>query len=68
MSIDQPIEDLIRQVSELDRSACIAHLRQVRSPRLDFDDAYLATRTVEQLRHLLLAALLRVRKAQGHHA
>jgi hypothetical protein len=63
MSSPLPIEQLVQSVQDLDRGACAARLRQMRNPRLDFSDAFLAGQSDEQLRHLLLAALIQSHKS-----
>jgi hypothetical protein len=63
MSSPLPFEQLVQSVQVLDRRACAARLRQMRSPRLDFSEDFLAGQSEEQLRHLLLAALIQSHKS-----
>lgn len=60
MSLDQPFESTLRQIHELDRSACIHELMNFRYVPLDFTHEYLSGMSVERLRHVLLAAVLAV--------
>jgi len=45
-----------RRIQAMDRAACIEALRRFDRFPLDFTDDYLAGLSVEQLRHILLAA------------
>lgn len=62
MCLDLPVEELIARLSQLSRQECIEYLRRFQRPPLDFTEEYLAERSVEQLRHLLLAACLQAQK------
>ena len=68
MTSAQVYESLIVEVCDLDRSALIARLTHFEGPlQLDFTDAYLASCSTENIRHLLLAAMWRCRvKGQGN--
>ena len=60
MSIEQPIESVVRNIHELDRSGCIHELMAFRAIPLDFSREYLDGMSDERLRHVLLAAVLTV--------
>jgi len=62
MRFDLPLERLLQQIATLDRADCIAALKQLPRPRLDFTDAYLEQQNVDELRHLLTAAVLAARR------
>jgi hypothetical protein len=62
MSVDLPIDQLVATIHRLDRPGCIRELRAIARPRLDFTDDFLEAMSVEQLRHVLLAACLQARK------
>lgn len=64
MRVDQPIEKLIAAVQRLDRAGCLRELRRIRRPRLDFTDEYLAQQSLDQLRHIVLAACIQARKSE----
>lgn len=63
MHSNRSVEDLIRQAQALDREGCKSALRRFRRPRLDFTEEYLDRQTLEQLRHIVLAAWLRAARA-----
>jgi hypothetical protein len=62
MRLDLPIDQLIAFIHRLDREGCINELRALGRPRLDFTDDYLERMSLEQLRHVLMAACLQARK------
>ncbi len=62
MQFDLPIERLLQRIATLDRAQCIAELRGLPRPKLDFTDEYLDRQSIEGLRHLLLAAVLTARR------
>jgi hypothetical protein len=62
MTIDQPIEMLLRQIYDMDRDACIAELRAYKAIPLDFSPEYLESKSIEWLRHVLAAAIITTRK------
>ncbi|NBC11259.1 MAG: hypothetical protein GVY24_05910 [Planctomycetes bacterium] len=62
MRFDLPLERLLQQIASLDRAGCIAELKQLPRPKLDFTDEYLEHHSVEELRHLLTAAILAARR------
>lgn len=60
-----PVEQVIQEIVLLDKPGCIAHLRRFQKPSLDFTDEYLQDCSLEQIRHILLAATLQARKRVG---
>ncbi len=62
MDFDRPFEEVLCQVSNLDRQQCINELTHFGKLRLDFTVEYLEDLGDEQLRHMLVAAVLTVRK------
>ena len=66
MQLNQPVDRIIEQIHQLDRDGCVAELRGIQTPRLDFSDEYLASMSLDQLRHVLMAACLQARRAPGH--
>ena len=64
MTMDQPIEQVICTIAGLDRDSCIARLRAVQQPRLDFTDEFLREQTLDQVRHLLLAACIQAQRSR----
>ena len=66
MQLDQPLEKIITSILDLDRQACISELRAIRRPRLDFTDDFLAPLSIEQLRHILMAACTQARVHEEH--
>ncbi len=65
MTTDEPIEQMIIRVAEMDRAQLVSRLQSFSEPRLDFDDAFLADLSVERLRHVLMAACLQARKKRA---
>lgn len=57
-----PTEQMVVVVAELSRERCVDELGRVPYVPLDFTDDFLAALSVEQLRHVLLAALLQARR------
>jgi hypothetical protein len=62
MSFDMPIERAVREIREMSREQCILELINFQGLRLDFDRSFLESFSDDRLRHLLLAAVLRVTK------
>ena len=62
MYIEMALEQMIQEIAVLTRQRCFQELARVPHIPLDFSDAYLETQSTEQLRHLLLAALLQARR------
>ena len=62
MTIDQPIETLLREIYSMDRQQCMRELTEFRAIPLDFDAEFLEAKTVEWLQHVLAAAVLTLRK------
>ena len=62
MQLNQPVERIIEEIHSLDRVGCISQLRTLARPRLDFTDDFLDDLSLEQLRHVLMAACLQARK------
>ncbi|MEX0742016.1 MAG: hypothetical protein WD079_04405 [Phycisphaeraceae bacterium] len=61
MQHDQPLEQVIQQIQVMPRERCVAALLAFEGLPLDFDAAFLATHSVDWLRHTLLAAVLTTR-------
>lgn len=58
------IEELAVRIAHLDREGLMGQLRQLKcSFELDFTDEFLASLSVDRLRHILLAAALHTRQA-----
>jgi len=54
---------LIRRIAEMDRSSLIEALRGLECDfQLDFDEQFLASVSIERLRHILLAACMHAHK------
>ena len=62
MFLTMELEALLQHLAVLPRECCLEALSDVPLLQLDFTDAYLATQSTEQVRHLLLAALLQARR------
>lgn len=62
MRLNQPVEQIIQEIHSLDRRGCLSELRTFERPRLDFTDEFLNHLSLEQLRHILMAACLQARK------
>ncbi len=62
MGIDTSLDHLVTRISSLDREGCKAELRSLEELRVDFTDEYLDSLPLEKLRHIVLAARLRMRK------
>ena len=62
MQLNQPVEQIIEEIHGLDRGRCIAELRSLPRLRLDFTPDFLEHLSLEQLRHVLMAACLQARK------
>ena len=58
----QSFEDLIVGIQSFDRDRCIDQLRRLERPKTDFTDEFLQKQSLDQLRHILAAAFLQVRK------
>lgn len=67
MELNRPVDDLITEVLGMAESDCLDTLRSLPPMYRDFTDAYLASLTLEQLRHIVMAACLQARKAQLRH-
>jgi hypothetical protein len=61
MRVDGGVEELVCSVAEFDRSRCVDALRSIAWPPLDFSAEYLESQTLDRLRHLVMAAMLRAR-------
>ena len=69
MYLTMDLETLMQALAILPRERCVAELADVPHLHLDFTDDYLATQSTDQLRHLLLAALLQARRrSRAPHA
>jgi hypothetical protein len=66
MTSGQVYESLVSEVGSLGREAMIARLVNFEGPlRLDFTEEFLAGKSTEEIRHLLMAALWRSRVREG---
>ena len=66
MTSAQVYESLVSEVGSLEREAMVARLVNFEGPvRLDFTEEFLAGKTTEEIRHLLMAALWRSRVRGG---
>lgn len=68
LSIDTPIEKLICTIAQMGRDECIEQIQAFRDPPLDFSRRFLDSQTVDQLRHILMAACLQARKRGARKA
>ncbi len=68
MRLDRPIQETLVEIYGMERETCLAALRSIERPRLDFTDEFLAASSTEQLKHILAAAVLQARKVSGHAA
>jgi len=59
------IEELMKAVAAMDREGCIAQLRELQRPKLDFTEEFLRGQTLERLRHIVAAAFIQARKLPG---
>jgi len=66
MKLNQPIDQIITEIHGLDRAGCIAELGAIEMLQLDFTDDYLQELTLDQLRHVLMAACIQARRSHGH--
>ncbi len=62
MRLDEPIDQIIQHIHGLDRDGCLTELASIRRPRLDFTEDFLHQLSLEQLRHVLMAACLQARR------
>ncbi|MFI4862176.1 MAG: hypothetical protein ACIAXF_16035 [Phycisphaerales bacterium JB063] len=62
MLIDLPTEQMILVVAEMSRQRCVDEIARVPHIPLDFTEGYLNALSIEQLRHLVFAALLQARR------
>ena len=62
---DADVDDLLQQVAVMDQSTCIEKLRDVSNPPIDFTDTFLESMSLEKLRHVVGAALLQAKRANG---
>ncbi|MEM9414040.1 MAG: hypothetical protein AAGA29_01010 [Planctomycetota bacterium] len=62
MLIEMTTEQMIVVIAEMSRERCIDELGRVPHIPLDFTEDYLEAISLEQLRHLLFAALLQARR------
>lgn len=68
MELDQPINQVLVQIYEMDRDTCMAALRSIERPHLDFTEEYLEKVSTEQLKHILAAACMQAHKHANRHA
>ena len=69
LSPTAPMEELAREIADLDRNRCIDELQRFRTLPLDFDRSFLERMSTEKLRHTLLAACITsLRKGLGPRA
>lgn len=61
MRLDQSSEKIITVIYDLDRHGCIHELRAIHRPKLDFTDDFLQMLSLDQLRHILVAACMQAR-------
>ena len=55
----QELEDMITRIAEMTRNEAVALLKEIPCTfRIDFTDDYLSAVSLEQLRHITLAAFL----------
>ena len=58
------IEQLAREIAEMGKPELVSMLKELSCPfKMDFSDEYLASITLERLRHIALAAILHCQKA-----
>jgi len=62
MTLNQPLESLVCQIARMSRCECMAAMKSIERPRLDFTDEYLNAASLDQLRHILVAAVIQARK------
>ena len=65
MDHEGPIDEVVRQINEMSRQRCIFELMHFDQIPLDFRRDDLDTMSVEHLRHVLVAAVVTVRKRPG---
>ena len=62
-----PIEELAMQIGTMHRESCIYELKNFDGIPLDFTDHFLQRMSVEELRHVLMAAALTVYRQSHQH-
>ena len=65
MGLDQPLDQVLRQIHEMDRTECIEQLLNFEQIRLDFNATFLNQMSSDRLRHILLAAVITVRRRKA---
>ncbi|MHC4994123.1 MAG: hypothetical protein ACYTGQ_03625 [Planctomycetota bacterium] len=58
MRLDQPISQIISQVQNMGRRRCIHELLHFDAIPFDFDEAFLESKSDEDLCHMLIAAVV----------
>jgi len=59
----QEIDRFLTRIAQMDRPDLLAEIRRFHDPfQLDFTNEYLAERSTEQLRHILMAAYLQYKR------
>ncbi len=57
------VEEMARAVADFDRTRCVDALRSIAWPPLDFTADFLESQSLDRLRHLVMAAMLRAKRA-----
>jgi hypothetical protein len=63
LMLDLPLDRLLALVAAFDRETAKDHLQHFSAVPLDFTDDYLESLPTDRLRHVLVAACLRARRA-----
>ncbi len=62
MNLGESLNELAMKAGTLGRGRCIAELRQLNRPKIDFADDFLHSKSLDQLRHIVMAAWLQAGK------
>jgi hypothetical protein len=58
MTLEQSLEEMLREIAGMDAEQCVRELIDFSALPLDFQPDYLKTRDVHWLRHVLAAAVI----------
>ena len=62
MELTESLDTLVSRIARMERAECVMEMRTIEQLPLDFTDEYLDAASLDQLRHLLLAAVVQARK------
>jgi hypothetical protein len=64
MVCDYRVDRLIRDLPTLERNQCVEYVRSFHKPDLDFTDRYLKKLSLKDLRRILYAACVQVKRSK----